>query len=398
MTVPRPNPIHAAMLTLAVSLTANAQWSVINLHPPCASESLAYGVKDGQQVGRVAMDGSYRASRWSGSAHSWVDLNPASSSYSHAFGTGGGVQVGHATFGLEHAVLWNSQGFIDLNPSGASDSVAGAVDGDQYVGRATIQFYRAILWLGTSGGYELLHPPGHEFLFSNATGIHAGVQVGRVNFSGEDQASIWHGSAATWQSLHPSGATESQAWGVHDGQQVGYARMNGIICASLWYGSAASWINLAPPGATESHAAAVNSGWQAGWATLDGADHAGVWFGTAASWQDLHDPLPAAYSSSRARGVWRNAGVAYVVGHAHHQALARDEALMWMSSSGPPPCYANCDASTVTPVITPNDFSCFIAAYAADLPSANCDGSCGEPRLTPNDFACFLQAYSAGCS
>ena len=27
----------------------------------------------------------------------------------------------------------------------------------------------------------------------------------------------------------------------------------------------------------------------------------------------------------------------------------------------------------------------------------NCDGSSGTPLLTPNDFQCFLNAYAAGC-
>ena len=34
-------------------------------------------------------------------------------------------------------------------------------------------------------------------------------------------------------------------------------------------------------------------------------------------------------------------------------------------TSGPPPCYANCDASTIAPVLNVNDFSCFLNRYAA---------------------------------
>jgi hypothetical protein len=61
-------------------------------------------------------------------------------------------------------------------------------------------------------------------------------------------------------------------------------------------------------------------------------------------------------------------------------------------------CYANCDGSTGTPVLTANDFGCFINAYAANAPYANCDGSTGVPALTANDFACFIDAFAAGCS
>ena len=60
-----------------------------------------------------------------------------------------------------------------------------------------------------------------------------------------------------------------------------------------------------------------------------------------------------------------------------------------------PPCYANCDASATVPVLTPNDFQCFLNAFAAGASGANCDGVGG---LTPNDFQCFLDRYAAGCS
>jgi hypothetical protein len=61
-------------------------------------------------------------------------------------------------------------------------------------------------------------------------------------------------------------------------------------------------------------------------------------------------------------------------------------------------CYANCDGSTGTPVLTANDFQCFANAYAAGSTTANCDGSTGTPQLTANDFQCFANAYAAGCS
>jgi hypothetical protein len=61
-------------------------------------------------------------------------------------------------------------------------------------------------------------------------------------------------------------------------------------------------------------------------------------------------------------------------------------------------CYPNCDQSTGEPVLTPNDFQCFLNAYVSAQSYANCDGSTGEPALTPNDFQCFLNAYVLGCS
>lgn len=64
---------------------------------------------------------------------------------------------------------------------------------------------------------------------------------------------------------------------------------------------------------------------------------------------------------------------------------------------GQPPaaCYANCDNSVVPPVLTANDFQCFLNRYASAESYANCDGIGG---LTANDFQCFLNAFAAGCS
>ncbi|MBX3377704.1 MAG: S8 family serine peptidase [Phycisphaeraceae bacterium] len=64
----------------------------------------------------------------------------------------------------------------------------------------------------------------------------------------------------------------------------------------------------------------------------------------------------------------------------------------------PQTCYANCDQSTGAPLLTANDFQCFLNKYAAGDTYANCDGSTGSPILTANDFQCFLNKFAAGCS
>ncbi|MBX3376268.1 MAG: hypothetical protein KF678_04610 [Phycisphaeraceae bacterium] len=60
-------------------------------------------------------------------------------------------------------------------------------------------------------------------------------------------------------------------------------------------------------------------------------------------------------------------------------------------------CYANCDLSTGTPLLTANDFQCFLNAFASGYAYANCDGSTGTPVLTANDFQCFLNRFAQGC-
>jgi hypothetical protein len=63
-----------------------------------------------------------------------------------------------------------------------------------------------------------------------------------------------------------------------------------------------------------------------------------------------------------------------------------------------PECYANCDQSTVAPVLTANDFSCYLNSYVAGSSFANCDMSTGTPVLTANDFQCFLNHFATGCT
>ncbi len=60
-------------------------------------------------------------------------------------------------------------------------------------------------------------------------------------------------------------------------------------------------------------------------------------------------------------------------------------------------CYANCDGSTGTPLLSAADFACFLAKFRAGDAYANCDGSTGTPSLTAADFACYLTAFRAGC-
>lgn len=63
----------------------------------------------------------------------------------------------------------------------------------------------------------------------------------------------------------------------------------------------------------------------------------------------------------------------------------------------PPPCYANCDDSTTTPVLNAQDFACFLNRFANGQSYANCDGSTTAPALNVLDFACFLNRFALGC-
>ncbi len=63
----------------------------------------------------------------------------------------------------------------------------------------------------------------------------------------------------------------------------------------------------------------------------------------------------------------------------------------------PVTCYPNCDNSTSAPVLTANDFQCFLGKFAIGDATANCDGSTVAPTLTANDFQCYLNAFAKGC-
>jgi hypothetical protein len=64
---------------------------------------------------------------------------------------------------------------------------------------------------------------------------------------------------------------------------------------------------------------------------------------------------------------------------------------------GGPACYANCDGSTASPVLSAADFVCFLNRFRANDPYANCDGSTVAPVLSAADFVCFLNRFRGGC-
>jgi hypothetical protein len=63
----------------------------------------------------------------------------------------------------------------------------------------------------------------------------------------------------------------------------------------------------------------------------------------------------------------------------------------------PGSCYANCDESTLAPILNVLDFNCFLNKFAAADPWANCDGSTQPPAVNVLDIACFLNRFAAGC-
>jgi len=111
--------------------------------------------------------------------------------------------------------------------------------------------------------------------------------------------------------------------------------------------------------------------------------------GNAIRWGTLYnfrfdaDVAPAP-SGEVTLGMWKEPGSYPVVGQ--------------VPLVSTPACYANCDGSSVPPVLNVSDFTCFLNKFAAGDSYANCDGSTTPPVLNVNDFTCFLNSYAAGCS
>ncbi len=335
-----------AIVVGSAPLTARAQWTVVNLHPPGAVESRCFGTHGAQQVGQADFGGS-RAILWTGAVGTWMDLHPTGTT-SDLEDAVDGQQVGAVQIaGSGHASLWTGTpgSWVDLHPLGATFSSTGGIGEHslagviEQVGAAFVGgIHRASLWSGSAASWVDLHPPAATF--SIAYDTDEGEQVGMAVLGGTPTASLWTGTSASWVSLHPLGAVTSSATGVHGGEQVGFIDVGGNVShAGRWSGTAASWIDLHPAGTDSSEAHDVYGGRQAGEVRLAGGPaHASVWSGTAASWEDLHPYLGPAYTggASSARGIWSDGTTTYVAGYAFNTALSRYEAILWVETATAP--------------------------------------------------------------
>lgn len=342
--------ISGSVILLAVS--GSAQWTVVNLHPDGATESGAYGVSGEHQAGYARVGGSDHASRWSGSAASWVDLHPASAAESFVYGMDGDLQVGWARVaGSEHASLWkgSAASWVDLHPSWATSSVAFGIGDGRQAGMVTAENRdHAGLWSGIAGSWLELHPAGARE--SRARAVRGSKQVGSTFTNNLDTvASLWSNTSGSWKNLHPAVAWWSEAYGVDGNEQSGYAMIQGDQHASLWRGTAESWVDLNPVGARGSFARATHAGQQVGKVWFSGGPTvASLWNGTAESWVNLHVFVPSIFSSSEANSISHDGEFVYVVGSGHVSSINRQEALMWISREVAPTSFSVLRGSVYT--------------------------------------------------
>jgi hypothetical protein len=278
----------------------------------------AAAIRDGHQVGSA----NDHAALWTGTAESLVDLNPSNWTQSVAVGVRGGQQVGSATRQVPCTVGKQCGGDgtkTEFHPFLWFGSAASAVDLTPLVlgfgaGRA----------LGTDGTQQ----------------VGTGYTIIGINAWSGPYAVLWSGTAESAVNLNPAGSMASQANAVSNGQQVGfnfYPRH-----ALLWRGSAESVVDLHPAGGyATSEANATNGTQQAGFgfvgdeSTQVGRSHALVWSGTAASVVDLNQFLPLGFTDAAATGITGNGNIVGWASKGSPVNPANVHAVMWVPRARP---------------------------------------------------------------
>jgi hypothetical protein len=200
---------------------------------------------------------------------------------------------------------------VNLHPAGTSSSQAWAIHDGIQAGEANVGGRRASVWTGTAESWQNLNPPFATFSYILST--RGGQHVGAALVDGFSQASLWTGNSATdWVSLHPPhpDANFSVGMGGGTGQQVGRVGFDPCcpraVHAFLWTGSAASGVNL-HPGGTVSETWGLDSDGtqQVGSASIGGTGRSSLWTGSAASWIDLTPPTALASRVERTHDGWQ---------------------------------------------------------------------------------------------
>jgi len=315
----------------SVATSAAAQWSATIMHPTGAYASEIRAVAPGQQAAgslKPSPTEDYHAALWSGPG-TWIDL-----------GLGGGIVGMSATQQVGsfagRASLWSGTAASRMELFNGV-SIAYGIAGGQQVGYVSqAGNYAAAWWSGSAASYVNLHPSGATESVAYATdGMRQWGFVTAPTPQGvQSTAGYWTGSASSFVSINPGPAWNSAVLGVGGGQQVGYSLIPGMQQphATIWAGTSASWQDLHPlPGSGSSYLYATAGTMQVGSSHVPGFTfpHAGVWSGTAASFIDLNQFLPSGYGGeSLATSIIVDSGITYVGGYARGPS-GQKEAVLW---------------------------------------------------------------------
>jgi uncharacterized membrane protein len=372
--------------------------------PPGALLTRVHGISaDGSTaVGEIDVAGQvYLPFRWTATAGIVVmdPMTGGTRASVQAASADGSALAGQGDSGVGyHAFRWTPGGGYELlpPPPGAWGLPYGvAISGD---GSVVVGYWNgpgATPWMWTAaGGTVAIADRGY------ATGVSADGRIigGADGAATGDRPFRWteaglaHASTPTpWDFGFANGISGDGA------VLVGYVQRGGFptVWAAFRWSEAQGFVELPRPAGGSAIANA---------ASADGSVIVGTAGVAAYAWTplgavDLRQHLMAAgvslqgWTMSEAYGV--SADGRTIVGVGTDPAGRADSWVVHL-----PPgfgCYANCDGSTGSPVLTIADFSCFLNRFASGDSSANCDGSTTEPVLNVADFACFLNRFAAGC-
>jgi hypothetical protein len=208
---------------------------------------------------------------------------------------------------------------------------------------------------GTTAVAEIIVPTSFT-----VTGAQAGVFID-MNYQGDIRFRLVHGATSVYLANRPG--TSLSTFGF---SAVDYG-LNATPAGSMKFNDGGASVYDAPPVPAPGI-----------------ANPTGVW--------KPRTGLMANFVGSNAQGAWRLEAEDCAGGIAPGTIQYFNVILQ-----GNEGCYANCDASTQTPILNVQDFTCFLQRYAAGESYANCDNSTQAPTLNVQDFTCFLQRYAAGC-
>ena len=275
-----------------------------------------------------------------------------------------------------------------------------ATDGTSIVGTGVYDdevgniYSRAVLWQGTDFNFATSINPSIGNNGSGLAAVDGNIQFGNVTFPFAGvHAGLWTGTAASIVDLNPAGAIKSTAVDASDGQQVGVINQFTTPHAGIWTGTAESFVDLTPDTAQTSRVTACEAGIQLG--SVDYGDGQGsrtvLWAGSKDVLVEIANVLPADYIGLNLSAIdVEPDGTISLVGSAYNQTLSRSEAVL-LRSTTMAPCLPDVNGDGV---LTPADFTAWIAAFNAGDPAAdqNEDGS-----VAPSDFTAWIANFNAGC-
>jgi hypothetical protein len=123
--------------------------------------------------------------------------------------------------------------------------------------------------------------------------------------------------------------------------------------------------------------------------------------------QYIYDDVSfAAFGTGATIGYQAAGAIGNELQHSFNTASIQNGTVLSIVAAGGGVCYANCDGSSIAPVLNVDDFTCFVNEFASaqSLPHeqqvghyANCDGSTVAPALNVDDFTCFVNQFAQGC-